>query len=165
VLGIVHFGKRDSADTGKLILGTIAWSQVARSVVAVARDDEGDDLVITTSKQNLAPATASLAAQIVSVAVSTSEGDASTGRVKWSGETDRDARDLLGAGSVDDEDRTERETAAKWLRDYLTATHRAPSADVKKAAHVAGFSDRTLKRARAALRVEITDMGFPRVTH
>jgi RecA/RadA recombinase len=166
VVGIVHFGKRDSGDTGKLILGSIAWSQVARSVIAVARDDDGDDLVISTTKNNLAPDASSLAAQIISCTVSTDEGDASVGRVKWIGETDRDARDLLGAGSGDDDgERTERETATGWLREYLTQTHRAPSADVKKAAHVAGFSDRTLQRARTSLRVEITDVGFPRVTY
>ncbi|WQD13754.1 MAG: AAA family ATPase [Lawsonella clevelandensis] len=39
-IGLVHFGKRESSDTGKLITGSIAWSQVARSVLSVAKDEE-----------------------------------------------------------------------------------------------------------------------------
>jgi hypothetical protein len=66
VLGIVHFGKRDSADTGTLILGSIAWSQVARSVLAVAKDDETGDLVISATKSNIAPGdAASLSARLI----------------------------------------------------------------------------------------------------
>jgi AAA domain-containing protein/DnaB helicase-like protein len=74
MLGLVHFGKRDSADTGKLILGSIAWSQVARSVLAVARDDDTEQLVLSTTKTNLGPGAPSLAAQIISAVVPTPGG-------------------------------------------------------------------------------------------
>lgn len=167
VLGIVHFGKRDSSDTGKLILGSIAWSQVARSVLAVALDEENSSLVISRTKGNLGVEPASLAARIVSASVKTAEGDTFVGHLEWLGETERDARTLLAAVELDPEDRTERDSAADWLRDFLTPTpgdarEKVPSKDVKKAAREAGFSERTLARARASLGVRVASEGFPR---
>lgn len=108
VVGIVHFGKRDSTDTGKLILGSIAWSQVARSVVAVARDNESGELVISATKANLAPSdAASLGARIV-------EGDGRHRRRPRRGR----------ARGVDRADRPARPRSARWAGSHRTA-HRA----------------------------------------
>lgn len=159
VLGIVHFSKRDSADTGKLITGSIAWSQVARSTLAVAQDTDTGQLVLTASKANLAPGnTPSLAARIVSVDVSTPEGPTSVGRVEWLGESDRDARDLLDPEAM--AGRAERDEAREWLRAYLRAGWKR-SADAKRDALKAGIAERTLQRARADIRVKIRSEGFP----
>src|SRR5690348_8893486 len=88
VVGIVHFGKRESADTGRLILGSIAWSQMARSVLAVARDEDTHPLVISSTKANLAPGDApSLAVSLVPAAVETPDGITQVARVEWHGET------------------------------------------------------------------------------
>jgi 5S rRNA maturation endonuclease (ribonuclease M5) len=148
VLGIVHFGKRDSSDTGKLILGSIAWSQVTRSTLAVARDDDTGNLVISATKANLSPGdTPSLAARLVPTTVTTTDGSTSVGRVEWLGETDDDARDLLGAQDVDE--RSELDEAQKWLRAHLNDKGgNAPAGDVIKAAKTDGVAERTLQRAR-----------------
>jgi hypothetical protein len=164
VLGIVHFGKRDGSDTGKLILGSAAWSQVPRSVLAVALDEDSGRIIVSNTKKNLTGDSPSLAARIVSQTVQTADGPTSVGRVEWLGETTADARDFLRGQDLDDE-RTERDEAKVWLEEYLTATMSAKSAEVKKAARLAGFSDRTLARARRELRVQIRDEGFPRVTY
>lgn len=150
VLGIVHFGKRDSGDTGKLILGSIAWSQVARSVLAVAKDDESGDLVISATKSNLAPGDASsLSARLVDRAVDTEDGVTHVGRVEWLGETDQNARDLL-AGPEADSGLSETDEAAEWLRDHLLSQGgSAPAGEVIKAARRDGIAERTLQRARA----------------
>ncbi|MCE0765291.1 AAA family ATPase [Pseudonocardia kujensis] len=96
VVGIVHFGKRESADTGKLILGSIAWSQVARSVLAVARDEHTHQLVISSTKANLAPGDAvSLAVGLVPAVVETPDGITQVARVEWRGETAQRAEELL----------------------------------------------------------------------
>src|SRR5690606_7261160 len=97
---------------------SIAWSQVARSVLAVAKDDETGDLVISATKSNLAPGdTASLSARLVDCVVDTDDGPTNVGRVQWLGETDKDARELLAAPET--EDRTERTAAEMWLKDFL----------------------------------------------
>lgn len=164
VLGIVHFGKRESSDTGKLILGSIAWSQVARSTIAVALNADAGTLIISGAKSNLAPAdTSSLEARIDSCTVDTDDGPTSVGRVTWLGDTDTDARDLLDGGEGISE-RTDRDEAKTWLQGYL-GSGRKPSADVKKAANREKISERTLHRARQALRVRITAEDYPRVTY
>jgi hypothetical protein len=149
VLGIVHFGKRDSGDTGKLILGSIAWSQVARSVLAVAKDDETGDLVLSATKSNLAPGdAASLSARLVDRAIPTEDGIAHVGRIEWLGETDQNARDLL-SGPEAEVGRSETDEAVEWLKDHLTARGGgAPAGDVLKAAKRDGFAERTIQRAR-----------------
>lgn len=163
VLGLCHFGKRDGADTGKLILGSIAWSQVARSVLSVAKDDDTGTLLVTNTKANLATRTRTMEATIDSAVVTTDDGDAEVGVWRWIGETTRDARDLL-AGS--DEPATEDRNAAEaWLEDYLTEHGQTPAKAVKGDARKEGFSERTLKRAASKLGVVYESSGFPRTSH
>ena len=150
MLGIVHFAKRESSDTGKLILGSIAWSQVARSVLAVARDDDSGELVISATKANLSPGdTPSLSVRIVDATVETDEGTTHVGRVEWGAETDRNARDLLGEADSGDE-RGALNEAAEWLRTCLNDQNgQALAGDVLKLAMRDGIAERTLKRARS----------------
>lgn len=160
-LGIVHLGKREGGDTGLKILGSIAWSQVARSVLTIAKSAETDRLIVTATKQNLAPETPSAAIEITSSPIETDDGEtAHVGLVSWRGETTEDARDLL-AGS-DDEDRT---GVDLWLHDYLEANAPAPSKDVKDEAAKVGYAVPTVKRAARRLGVVYTHIGFPRLTH
>lgn len=163
VLGLCHFGKRDGADTGKLILGSIAWSQVARSVLSVAKDEDSGNLIVTNTKANLAPRTRSMEAVIESTTVATDDGAADVGVLRWLGETKVDARDLLGGDDGDQaQDRSE---AEQWLFDYLTEQGSAPAREVKADAKKAGIAERTLKRAAQKLGVVYTSAGYPRVSH
>ncbi|OZE81927.1 hypothetical protein CH304_12815 [Rhodococcus sp. 15-649-1-2] len=162
VFGLCHFGKRDGADTGKLILGSIAWSQVARSVLSVALDDDSGHLVVTNTKGNLAPRTRSMEAHIKSVSVPTDDGDADVGVIEWLGESTRDARELLsGPDDSDGDDRTE---AENWLADYLTQAGRPPAKQVKADAQKQGISAATIKRAAKSLDVIYSYEGFPRTS-
>ena len=163
-LALVHFGKRAGTDTGALILGSIAWSQVARSVLSVARDEEDGTLVDTNTKGNLAPRTLSREARIISTPVTLDDGTTTpVGRVEWGQETTRDARDFLAARD-DDEDASDRTAAADWLEDYLRINPGSPSQAVKTEARKAGHSERTVKRAMKALGVVVASEGFPRRT-
>ncbi|MDG3009357.1 AAA family ATPase [Rhodococcus sp. D2-41] len=146
VIGLCHFGKRESSDPGKLILGSLAWSQVARSVVSVARDDENDRLVVTNTKGNLATRTRSMAAQVVSATVETDDGPTSVGRVEWLGEADLDARELLGSSAAEREDAADID---KWLDTLLIDNEGALLAkDVFAAADACGYSRDQVKRAK-----------------
>lgn len=160
VLGIVHFGKRTDADTGKLILGTIAWSQVARSVLAVASDDNGE-LVLSVTKSNLARGdTPSLTCTVIETVLDTDDGPTSVGRIKWNGETEQHARDLLGST---DEEREENDAAAKWIIDYLKMNGgSARASDIINTARAVDIAERTLRRARkrAQPRVTVDRKGF-----
>lgn len=165
VIGLVHFGKRDGNDTGKLILGSIAWSQVARSVVSVAHDDENDRLVVTNTKANLAPRVRSAAARIVSTRVDTAAGPSEVGVVEWLGDVDVDARDLL-AGPEDRDVADDLTEGERWLFDYLSEHQPAPSAKAKRdGAKALGVSEKTIQRAAKKLNVTSEAQGFPRTTH
>lgn len=162
ILGLVHFGKRDGADSGKLILGSIAWSQVARSVLSVALDPDSGNLVVTNTKGNLAPKTRSVEAHIVSRPVRIGQEQTEIGVIEWLGETTADARDYLSGDTATSDDRTE---AERWLEDYLTENGSVPSADAKRDGIKAlGVSKETIGRAAKSLKVRSESRGFPRKT-
>ena len=156
VIGLVHFGKRESTDPGKLILGSIAWSQIARSVLSVAVDDEGT-LVVTNTKGNLAPKQVSREARIESVTVATDDGKATeVGRIVWGNETDRSASELL-VSHDDDDDRSEAEMI---VVDFLISQGgSAPANDVRKQIMAAGLTWKTVQNTRKKWGVRTEKRG------
>lgn len=158
VFGLCHFGKRDGTDTGKLILGSIAWSQVARSVLSVAKEEDSGNLVVTNTKANLAPRTRSMEATIVSTSVETEDGPTEVGVLRWLGETTRDARELLSGA---DDETEERDEITMVIRDYLIECGgSAPAADVLKVTRAVGLSDNAVKKARKKAGVRTCKDGF-----
>ena len=158
VLGLVHFGKRESADPGKLILGSIAWSQIARSVLSVAAKEDGG-LVVTNTKGNLAPAIVSREVRIVSATVDVDQGgSAEVGRAEWGEETNISAADLLAPS---DEANDERDEIEAVVIDYLIANGgSAPASDVLKATRAAGLNDGAVKKARKRIGVKTEKRGM-----
>lgn len=158
-LALVHFGKRESADTGKLITGSIAWSQVARSVIAVAKDEEGK-LLVATTKHNLAPQDVTLEAHIESADVLIERETVPIGRIVWDGQSDRRLSDLLVPDNDEDNDRSELELV---VLGYLEAEGGSALArDVLKYARDAGLSESTVKKARKRLGIKTRREGFGR---
>ncbi|GAA1091266.1 AAA family ATPase [Tsukamurella spumae] len=147
VLGLVHFGKRDGDDSGKLILGSIAWSQVARSVLSVAADDDAGHLVVTNTKGNLATRTHSEACRIVTRTIDTEDGSAEIGAAEWIGEVSTDARDLLAGDRSSDHQEVD-----DWLRAQLKGG-RVKATELYSAADAAGHSKDGAKRAKKRLGV------------
>ncbi|MGJ0119953.1 AAA family ATPase [Williamsia sp. MIQD14] len=158
VLGLVHFGKREGADSGKLILGSIAWSQVARSVLSLADDPETGNLIITNTKGNLAPRTRSLECRLESRTVETAGGPTDIGGVEWLGETHQDARDFLRNDGDDHEERNEVQAViVEYLRDVGGS---APAAEVLRITRAAGLIDNVVKKARRKAGVRTKRVGF-----
>lgn len=148
VLGLVHFGKRDSADSGKLILGSIAWSQVARSVLSVAEDPETGNRVLTNTKCNFSEQARSVECRIVGKTITTTNGPSEMGTVEWIGDTHKDARHFLGERNHDDDHDID-----TWLTDFLVTGSRKAN-DVYTAADAQGFSRDQAKRAKKRLGVK-----------
>lgn len=152
---LVHFSaKKGSADTGNLIMGSSAWQQVARSVVAVAQDKDAGTVKAWNSKANLAPRTLTMEAQIVSETVHyDGQPDITSSRVNWLGECAEDGSDLLnpdGDQAADDADEVK-----MVLLDYLESHGgEAPAGDCLKACRAAGLSDQTVKNRRRKLGVQ-----------
>ena len=162
VVGLAHFGKAEGKDTGKLLLGSIAWSQIARSVLSAAMDDDGR-LIVSNTKANLARGIVSREAHLVSRPVKLSDGTLTElGAIEWGEFTDTVATELLDRQA--DEDADDRTDAEIWLTDYLTERGPTPRAEVLKAAAKASVaSERTIKRAFKTLNGISESQGFPRV--
>lgn len=163
IVGLAHFGKKEGSDTGRLLLGSIAWSQIARSVLAAAIDNDGR-LIVTNTKANLARGIVSREASIVSRPVQLDGGELTElGVIEWGEFTDTPATELLERNDSDEtpDDRTDAEV---WLEDYLTERGPTPRAEVLKAAKKADVAaERTIKRAFKNLGGKSDKAGFPRV--
>lgn len=156
-LALVHFGKRESADTGKLITGSIAWSQVARSVIAVAKDEDGN-LLVATTKHNLAPHAVTLDAHIESADVLIEDKTVPVGKAVFDGASNRSINDLLAPAEDEADSRSEIEMV---VLGYLEAEGgSAPARDVLKAARDAGLSEATVKNARRRMGITTKRLGF-----
>jgi hypothetical protein len=160
VLGHVHLGKGIGSDPVNLILGSRAFSAVARVALVAARDpDDESSNVLSVEKSNLGRIDVpGLTYRVDGVEIATDEGPASAGLLVWTGETDRRVRDIMAdAGG----ERGERDEAGRWLIDYLTDLGgEAAAKDVKAAARAAGFAERTLDRARSRAGVTTGRAGF-----
>jgi hypothetical protein len=93
----------------------------------------------------------------------TSDGPVWTGKLEWTGETDRTLRDALDAANQTTGDKTATSEAAGWLEDYLASQDgHADAAEIKRKGAAAGHSQSALHRARHALSVSVITSGFPR---
>ncbi|MCQ9172119.1 AAA family ATPase [Corynebacterium amycolatum] len=156
-LALVHFGKRESVDTGKLITGSIAWSQVARSVIAVAKDEDGK-LLVATTKHNLAPHAVTLDAHIESADVFIEGKGVPVGKAVFDGASNRSINDLLAPADDEIDSRSEIEMV---VLDYLEAEGgSAPARDVLKAARDAGLKEEAVKKARRGMGITTKRRGF-----
>jgi archaellum biogenesis ATPase FlaH len=143
IVGIMHMNK----DTQRSVLyrasGSIAFTAVPRAIHFVARDkDNPDRRLLTNAKLSIARRASTLAFQITD-----------TLRVEWETEpVDISAEDAI---REDDEHAlTQIAQATAWLRVHLDDEGgSAPAETVVQAALERGFSERTLRRAKARLRV------------
>jgi hypothetical protein len=155
ITGLAHFNKSATDDPLTLVTGSRAFTAVVRSVIAVARDPEADDgsCVISQVKNNLGKLDLPNLTYIVQQAiVETDEGDARTGRLHFTGETEKSVRDLL-AEAGNGAERTERAECAEWLRQTLADGPRRTK-EIEDEGRSQGFSQRTQWRARKQLGVK-----------
>ncbi|MER5352769.1 AAA family ATPase [Kitasatospora sp. NPDC002551] len=161
-LGIAHFNKASGSDASQLISGSGAFKDLARAILAFARDPEGEQQVMTQTKNSLGRLLdlPSLGYRIEGTDIHTPKGVANVGRLEWTGIAERSVEDTLAA-SGDRDEAGERDEAVEWLRDYLADNGGEASAgDVIKAADKNGIAKRTLQRARAKAGVTSEKSGF-----
>lgn len=167
VLGIMHHNKSGSADPLQLVMGSKAFTAVARSVHTVIPDpnDETEQRrLFGTPKNNLGRTDLpTLAFTISGFSILTDDGIAWTGKLTWVGETSTSIGQAMRDAA--DEDRSATDEAGDWLVDYLSLTDgRAYSADVKKDGVKAGHTYDALKRAKGRRHIAHESVGFPRRT-
>ncbi len=155
IAGLAHFNKSADADPLNLVTGSRAFTAVVRAVIAIARDPDAEDgsCVVSQVKNNLGRLDLPNLTYVVKGAtVETSEGDARTGRLHFTGESARGVRDILADSGIS-ADRTERAECVDWLRRELSEGPKRTKDIEAEAQNVHGFSVRTLFRARKQLQV------------
>ena len=170
VLGLIHHNKSGSTDPLQLVMGSKAFTAVARSVHTVVPDpdDESDTRrLFGTPKNNLGRADLpTLTFTIESHRVDTDEGPAWTGSLAWGEELAETISETMRRASDSSDDRSAASEAAGWLADYLTVNGgRAASADIRLVGGKAGHNYDALKRAKRKLKLTHEDEGFPRRTY
>lgn len=150
VLMVCHTRKAVTTRADDGVLGSRAFTGLARSVLHLAEDPENKGRkLLLPGKNNLGPPCPGLAFTI--------EADPAT--IKWEPFTvNMHADDLLAPRGGDD-GRTERDDAAAWLLDLLAQGPRR-ARDVEQDARDAGFSLATIRRAKAAIGVRSVKPAF-----
>jgi hypothetical protein len=169
VLGLIHVNKSGSNDPLSSLMGSRAFSAVARSVAyAIVDRDDPTVRLLGLPKNNLGRddlPSLRYSLEGVKVAV-TEEGEVWAPKLIWGEEDDRSVADLLADNnSHNGHEPGALDEAMDWLTDYLTQNGGLqPSRDVKDAAKKAGHTEPTLKRAARRIKIVISQVGFPRVT-
>jgi hypothetical protein len=166
VLVVLHLNKSTGLAPLMRLAASVGFGNAARSVLLLDRDpddpdgERGQRRVLAHIKCNVGPEAPSLLYRVASI-VLPAEGNApmvETSRLELLGESEHDGRALLSVG--DEEERSAREEAVEFLRDYLADGTWHSVSEVYKAANAIQIADRTLRRARAKLGVEAEKSAF-----
>jgi hypothetical protein len=168
VLGLIHENKSGGGDPLNSVMGSRAFTAVARAVLYVVRDPADDAIrLLGTPKNNLGRTdlpTLRFTIEGAKVA-DTDEGPVWSSRIVWAGEDSRSIAEVLDDSRQTEDARSGTAEATDWLHDYLTINGgEAASKDAKEAGKKAGHPEHQVKRAATRLKVVTRNTGFPRTT-
>ena len=156
ILAITHLNKGTGMKAMHRVTGSIAFTAAARVVFAVAKDEsdpEGRRRLFVPIKNNLGNDQAGLSFGTEVVRISP---EIEAPKIAWGEEVTITADEAL---SPPDEERGAMDEAREFLA-ALLADGPIPAGQVKGEARAAGIAERTLKRAKAALKVEARKAGM-----
>jgi hypothetical protein len=159
VVAVLHLNKSIGADPLMRLPGSVGFGNAVRSVLLLQRDPDDPDgerghrRVLAHTKHNLGPLAPSLLYRLVPIVLPAVDNApmVETSRLELIGESEHDGRALLSVG--DDEERSAREEAVDFLRDYLADGTRHSVSEIYKEASSLRISDRTLRDDRVARRM------------
>jgi len=159
VIGISHFGKGTAGrDPTERVLGSVAFGALPRVVMvaAKARSADGERRMLARAKSNNGPDEGGFEYTIVQRDVPGYAG-LKASAIEWGKRLEGSARDLLAeAEKNDDDDDVETSALAEavaFLEDELGDGPKSATV-VFRQARDAGHAERTVKRAKRALKVE-----------
>lgn len=163
ILGIIHLNK-SSKDPLNAVMGSKAFTAVARSVLSVVADPDDETesrKFLGVVKSNLAQSmNGSRVFQIISHHVESDDGEnISTSKVEWQADTDLTIKSIMADPSM--EVRTRLDECCAWLRNYLPPGVEKPRKELVADACKDGFTESTLKRASNKIGVISERRGTP----
>ena len=164
IIGITHFSKNTQMnDPSERVLGSGAFTQLARVVWGTATNKANGERVVVRCKSNIGPDGDGCRYTIDQVSVNQT---ISASRVRWEGVIDGSAKEILstyeatdsganGSNPVDD--------CESWLSSLLDDLGgKLERCEIMAAAKLAGYAERTVGRARSKLCIEVNQSGFGR---
>jgi putative DNA primase/helicase len=162
VLGISHFAKGGAGrDPAERVVGSVAFSAVARVVMVAARikgDDGGDRRVLARAKSNIGPDGGGFEYALDQVEVPGHAG-LNASRVTWGPAVEGTARELLAEPENGADGGSARDNAADFLRETLKGGP-VPTKTLEAEAKAAGIAWRTVRRAADEVGVWKTKGGM-----
>jgi putative DNA primase/helicase len=167
VLGITHFSKGSAGrDPLERVMGSQAFGALARVVLVAAKEAVSEEGVpprrfLARAKSNIGPDGDGFDYQLLQTELKSHEGVVAS-YVEWQGAIQGSARELLGAAEVDEttsDDGTERNDAKLFLTSLLAAGP-VPVTRIKADAMGAGYSWRTIERAKRDAGIEARKLGL-----
>lgn len=166
VILIAHNKKGMDSVRGK-ISGSSAITDAARSVLAVAKNEEDDTIVLAVDKSSYSQSEGlNLAYRLESVDIPLANGDhATVARAECLGKSEVTVAELHSRQSGEEQVESDRNAAQQFLIDHLERQpgYESAAGDVLKAGRAAGFSDSEMKDARRRCkspRIDSRKSGF-----
>jgi putative DNA primase/helicase len=156
VLGVTHPPKAAQKNAIRQFTGSFAYAAAPRLAFYVTKEPETDRTLLLAVKNNLGPKALGRAYRIATREVGPG---IIAPYVQWDeGPVDYTADQAIAANNEALRDGGALQQAKDFLREQLTGPRDA--AEIKEAAEAHGISERTLKRAKAALDVKASKDGF-----
>lgn len=171
-IGLIHLNKSSTTDPLNAVMGSRAFSAVARSVSLVVRDPADEEerrRLFGTPKNNLGRDDLPLLPFTVTghpIDTEDDEGAIWTSRIEWQDPEDGTIQSAMEQAAEGRDARSATDEALDWLSDWLaTQGGEAPSRDAKQSGAKEGHSADSLKRAvRKTRDIAIRSEGMPRRT-
>jgi hypothetical protein len=152
VILIAH-NKKGYDSVRSKVSGSTAITDAARSVLALGRDDETEQIILSVDKSSysVAEGTNHAYALMTTSVPLVSGGTTDVARAVYIGETTTSVAELNERQAGADDDHEDRNAAQAFVLDYIKSCPEleAPAKDVLKAGHAAGFSETEIKNARS----------------
>lgn len=163
ILGLIHLNKTTS-DPLNAVMGSKAFTAVARSVLTVVADPEDEEdrrRLLGVAKSNLGPIPPGSDVFTVEKAeFTTPDCSIETGTIRWCGTSSTTIKSAMADQGMEIQGAIGE--AVEWLEDYLAMKPGTARMEVLQAARKAGHAEATVKRAATRLGVLSITQGYPR---
>ena len=153
ILGITHFAKGSlNNNPADRILGSQAFSALARMAWTAARRETEGDYIFVRAKSNISTLDGGIRYDLESMIV---ENIIETTKTSWLGVIDGAAKELLNTAELSGcENNSVVDAAKEFLIELLSTVDKMSSKDVQAQAKEAGFSLASIRRAQERLNIK-----------
>jgi putative DNA primase/helicase len=165
VLGITHFTKgTGGSDPVERVTGSIAFAALARVVLVAAKKREPQEgeatRMLARAKSNIGQDDGGFSYDLHQAELQEHRGVIAS-YVVWGDEMAGSAREMLATAEMADDEGGALSDTSEWLKEILTEEGgQLDKQNVMLLAKGAGFSERTIQRARGRLGIVATMTGF-----